>query len=134
MAEGDPPVELHGLLARAAQMRAGGETWPAVATALGRAVSTVEQWPSRHPQAWSKALVGAIENALGEYENEALLTARMMLRSKDERAKADAMRALLRYCADIRRMKQPLEIGGTGAPLAINLIRGNGEVKDGDGG
>ena len=54
-----PEPELHALIARAAEMRAEGETWPTVAAAVGRSANTVQKWPKQHARRWKKLFARA---------------------------------------------------------------------------
>ncbi len=109
-------------LARAAQMRVAGAMWAEIGEALNREVGTVSAWPRDYPEEWGKALGFAIAQFESEYESEALRTALDMLRSDDARAKADAMRALLRRADKIRTTTVRLEHTGlAGGPIELLL-------------
>ena len=54
MAATPPPTD--ALLTRAAELRAGGLSWEAVAAKLGRAPGHVRRWPDRFPDRWRAAI------------------------------------------------------------------------------
>ena len=147
----EDPTQIDTLLARAAQMRVEGRNWSEVAQTLNRSPETVRHWPGTHPRKWRNAMVGAIEDALGDYENEALLVARQNLRRSSERTVRDgtvvqptaddlrlaqaAARDLLRHCRDLRGTLRRIEIEGDlrHALSTTDLIRmaANGGFKPG---
>jgi len=85
------------LLALAADLRAGGAPWDAVADKVGRAAETVRRWPAVYPAAWSAAARAAEQRLLAEATAESVLTLRKQLRSEDEKAGRDAARSLIQF-------------------------------------
>src|SRR5262245_61386261 len=82
------------LLARAAELRAGGNSWEQVAATLGRSAATCRRWPQKYPDIWRRAYVSAARDRIAEGGAEGLLVLREMLRSKDEKIRQTAARTL----------------------------------------
>lgn len=82
------------LLVRAAELRAGGSKWEAVAQALNRAVDTVSAWPRRYPERWQAAMTAAERQTIGDASAESVHVLRTQLRSKDEKVAHAAARSL----------------------------------------
>jgi len=82
------------LLQRAAEMRANGATWDAVAKALKRSPDTVRGWPRLHAERWAAALEYAKAQTLEEASAETLHTLRHQLRSPDEKIANQAARSV----------------------------------------
>ena len=85
-------------LARAAEMRTGGETWQKVADELGRTLTAVKQWPGNYSDRWLPLLAMAEAELLQDLNSESLLTLRQLLRSKSDPVRqraSDAVRKLL---------------------------------------
>lgn len=82
------------LLMRAAELRAGGATWDAVARELNRAAATVSAWPRRFPKRWQAAMRAAEQQTLGEAGAESVHVLRKQLRSRDEKSAREAARTL----------------------------------------
>jgi hypothetical protein len=99
-----PPPE--SVLARAAELRAGGSSWEAVAEVVRRAADTVRQWPARYPDRWQAALHAAERRVAGEITAEAVIVLRRLLRSKNERVARDAARALIDLRIGLARLDQ----------------------------
>jgi hypothetical protein len=89
-----PPNEL---IALAAELRAGGSSWEAVAAKVGRAADTVRRWPAAYPAAWKTAFRAAELRLLAEATAESVHTLRRLLRSDDEKVSRDAARSLIQY-------------------------------------
>lgn len=87
------------LIDTAAELRAGGASWDAVAAAVGRAADTVRRWPRAYPGRWQAAYRAAERQLLTEAAAESVLTLRKQLRSDDERAGRDAADKLLKHRA-----------------------------------
>ena len=88
-------------LARAAEMRTGGETWQKVADELGRTLTAVKQWPGNYADRWVPLLAGAEADLLQELNSESMLTMRQLLRSKCEPVRQKAADALQKLLADL---------------------------------
>ena len=76
-----PPSD--DLLARAAELRAGGLSWEAVAAKIGRAADTVRRWPTQYPDRWQAVLHAAERRLVSEAGAESVLVLRQLLRSDD---------------------------------------------------
>ena len=116
--------ETDQLMLSVARLRTAGESWAQIAELLPRAADTMSHWPYKRADEWRAALVRAIDEALGTYENEALLVCRQHLRTGAEATGADkqlaqiAARDLLRHCRELRGRRMKLEVSGPdGGPL-----------------
>lgn len=87
-------ADLARLLARAAELRASGASWNNVAVALGRSAATCRRWPQKYPDLWRQAFATAARERLAEGGAEGLQTLREMLRSKDDKTRETAAKAL----------------------------------------
>jgi hypothetical protein len=84
-------------LALAAELRAGGAGWPAVAKAVGRPADTVRKWPARYPELWA-AYQGQAERRLAaDAAAEGVHVLRRQLRSEDDKTSRDAAAKLLDF-------------------------------------
>lgn len=88
------PANLLPTLRRAAELRAGGASWDAVAEQTGRKATTLRRWPAAYPEDWRAAFAAAQRENLEETGAESLLVLRQLLRSKDEKIRRDVGRAL----------------------------------------
>jgi hypothetical protein len=68
-------------MAVAAELRAGGASWEAVADKVGREARTCRSWPHRYPDAWEQLFRAAEDRLLGDAGGEALHFLRKLLRS-----------------------------------------------------
>lgn len=82
------------LLARAAELRAGGSSWEQVAAAVGRAGATCQRWPRSHPDLWRRLYRAAEQQLIAEIGAESLRVLRAQLRSKDDKTRRDAAKTL----------------------------------------
>jgi hypothetical protein len=82
------------LLAKAAEMRAGGAKWEDVAAAIGKRKITLLKWIKQFADEWRAALKEAEESTISEAGAESILRLRTQLRSKDEKVAHDAARTL----------------------------------------
>lgn len=89
-----PPLRL---IAAAAELRAGGASWDAVATQVGRSVETVRRWPVAYPAIWRKAARIAERQLLTDATAESVHTLRRQLRSEDDKASRDAAQKLIQF-------------------------------------
>lgn len=87
-------AEVARLLARAAEMRAGGTSWENVAATLGRTVATCRGWPHKYADLWGRAYAAAVRERLAAGGAESLQVLREMLRSKDAKTRQTAARIL----------------------------------------
>lgn len=88
-----PPSD--DVLAKAAELRAAGSSWEAVARRVRRAVRTVGGWPRKYADRWAAALVRAERRLAAQADGESVLTLRTLLLSDDERVRWRAATALL---------------------------------------
>lgn len=93
MARNKPPSD--AVLTRAAELRAGGSTWEAVAAKLRRSPETVRKWPTTYPDRWRTVLHHAERRLLTDTGAESVLILRQLLRSKDDKIKWHAAKSLL---------------------------------------
>jgi hypothetical protein len=90
-----PPDKLLPLLTAAAELRAAGASWPAVAAHVRRRADTVRRWPKLYPDVWAHLVAGAERQALADGGNEAVTALRQMVRSEDEKVRRDAAKVLV---------------------------------------
>jgi hypothetical protein len=101
MAANKPPSD--ELLNRAAELRAGGTTWEAVAAQLHRSAATVRRWPREYAERWKLALADAERRLVCEAAAESVLVLRTLLRSDDEKVRRDAARSLTDLRLDLSK-------------------------------
>jgi hypothetical protein len=89
------------LFAEAAELRAGGMQWDAIAARVGRAANTVRMWPHKHPERWAAALRAAEARVSTEAAAESVFTLRQQLRSTDGEASRDAAHELIHYRVEL---------------------------------
>jgi len=92
------------VLARAAELRAYGSTWPAVASELDRSVTTVRRWPAMYPERWRVAVHQAERQIAAEAAGESLLILRQLLRSEDPKIRSQAARTLVRLRLELEKL------------------------------
>jgi hypothetical protein len=97
--------QLEVLMEQAAVMRAAGSSWKSIAAALGRDVDTVQHWPQRYPEQWSRYYRAARSDLLGEAYGESITTLRMLMRSEDERSKLGASTVVAKLQHDQDRLE-----------------------------
>lgn len=97
-----PPA---ALIARAAELRAAGSSWEAVAREVGRAAETVRRWPVVFPDLWRPAFLDARKAVVDEVTAESVLTLRKQLRSKDEKTGRDAAQKLIQFRVALGRKR-----------------------------
>lgn len=100
------------LLNRAAELRAAGGTWEAVAAKIHRAADAVRKWPRDYADRWKLALREAERRLVCEAAAESVLVLRTLLRSEDEKVSRDAARSL----TDLRLDLSKLEIAAGSEP------------------
>jgi hypothetical protein len=79
-----PPTEILSLMAVAAELRAAGSPWEAVAQKVLRSPRTCRSWSERYPHDWQRLYCAAEDKLLAEAAAEAMHFLRRLLRSKDE--------------------------------------------------
>ncbi len=93
-----PTTAVLSLLARAAELRAGGASWDAVGGKLARSPDTCRQWPRLYSDDWRRLYRAAAGRLTEEAGAEALTVLRALLRSEDEKVRRDAAQRLLDLC------------------------------------
>lgn len=101
------PPPSASLLRKAAELRAGGAAWEAVAATVGRAARTVRRWPTRYPRRWAKAIQAAERQLLADATAESVHTLRRQLRSDDEKASRDAAQKLIQFRVAVGKKAKP---------------------------
>lgn len=91
--------------ARAAELRAAGSSWEAVAREVGRAAETVRKWPYYFPDLWRAAFAEAKKAVVEEVAAESVLKLRQQLRSKNEKTVRDAAQKLIQYRVALGKKK-----------------------------
>jgi hypothetical protein len=104
MSRNKPPSD--DLLAQAAELRAGGLNWEAVAAKVGRAADTVRRWPTLYPDRWQAVLHAAERRLVSEAGAESVLVLRQLLRSDDEKVRRDAARFLVYLRLELAKLDQ----------------------------
>ncbi len=99
-----PPASLAPSVLIAAELRAGGASWPAVGEQVHRSAEACRKWPREYVEFWDRAFGMAEQRLLGEAGAEALFTLRSLLRAKDDRVRRDAARVLLGARAELRKL------------------------------
>ncbi len=85
------------LCERAAEMKAAGSSWEAIATALQRTVQTVKKWPRVYANEWQE-LFGQFEKQfVDEAAAESVLALRKQLRIEKSTLSVQAADKLIRY-------------------------------------
>ena len=82
---------LQALLAQAAELRAVGYTWPAIAKRVHRKARTCQQWPRRHAADWDCYYQAARLRRFEETSEEAHTRLHGLLRSEDEKVRLKAI-------------------------------------------
>jgi transposase len=85
------------LLNEAAEHRAAGLSWEAVAEKVGRTEKTVRRWPEAYPEKWAEFLRKAEARLVSEATAESVHTLRKQLRSADDKASRDAAQKLIAF-------------------------------------
>jgi hypothetical protein len=99
-------AEMARLLARAAEMRAGGLSWERVAAKVGRSVATCRRWPYTHASLWRRAYAIAARERFAEAGAEGLQILREMLRS----AGKDVRQNVAKVLAALGRPRPPRSV------------------------
>lgn len=91
-----PTPELLEELRLAADLRAAGVSWEAIASALKRNPDTCRQWPRTHAEAWRRlSRLAELEAARGAWA-EARAVLRQLLRSNEDKSRLSAAAQLLK--------------------------------------
>lgn len=114
-----PPSE--HLLARAAELRAGGSTWDAVAAKLNRSPDTVRKWPALHPERWQAAQHAAERRLVSEAGAESVLVLRALLRSEDEKVRRDSAKSLIYLRLELAKLDSHTSAASAPPPTSAAL-------------
>ena len=87
---------LHAL-ERAAEMKAAGSSWEAIATALHRKLQTVKQWSRLYANEWQELFAKYEKQLLDEATAESVLALRKQLRADEATVSIQAADKLIRY-------------------------------------
>jgi hypothetical protein len=98
-----PPLQLVGLVARAAELRAAGQSWEQVARAVQRGLDTVKKWPSRYADYWNQLLAEARRISIESAGDEARAALRVHLRSDKDASSRDAAKQLIHHQATLTK-------------------------------
>ncbi len=110
------------LIAQAAELKAHGSSWDAVAAAVGRAAETVRRWPTVDRAAWQAAHRAAEEQLLADAAAESVHTLRRQLRSDDEKTSREAAGSLMKFQTARRaKRRRPAQRQTTVSPAAVQL-------------
>src|SRR5262249_49541177 len=90
-----PSPALMAMITVAADLRAVGASWAAVAEKVQRSPETCRTWPRLYPEAWRRLLAQAEDRLTEEAGGEARTYLRKLLRSEDERIVLGAGKLLL---------------------------------------
>jgi hypothetical protein len=121
MSANKPPPD--SLLARAAELRAAGSNWEAVATQLNRSAETVRKWPALHPERWAAATRDAERRLAAEAGSESVLVLRQLLRSKDEKVRRDAAKFLIYFRLELAKLDRKDPSDPTSPPPTSDAAR-----------
>lgn len=117
-------------LRTAADLRAAGNAWEAVAAGVGLPAETVRRWPQRYPVRWRKALDASARRTLSEANAEAVTVLRTQLRSKDEKTVREAAHKLVQIHVALTKVRRPTKGGAKQssppgyADRLVNYVRG----------
>jgi hypothetical protein len=117
-----PPSD--DLFARAAELRASGATWEAVAKEVHRVSRTVSGWPRKYADRWTAALLQAERRMAVQSDCESVLTLRKLLVSQDEKVRWHAAKCLVarRLERDKIQLKSPSTTSPSLSSEAARLI------------
>jgi hypothetical protein len=112
------------VLARAADLRARGNTWEATANHLKRSPHTIAKWPVLDPDRWATALRDAQRRVIGDMAAQSLEVLRRLLHADDGRLRKEAAA----FLADLRVKQARLDLkagppGPPVPPLAAEIAR-----------
>jgi hypothetical protein len=105
--EGNPRAVPEKLLVRAAELRAAGLSWRAVARQVERSEITVQRWPWYYPVRWDAAYRQAEAELVDEAAAESVVVLRQMLRSEDVKVQQSAAAKLMAHRGRLER-RRPL--------------------------
>jgi transposase len=102
MPSNQPPSD--DLMTLAAELRAGGLSWEAVAAKVDRSAETVRKWPTAYPDRWHALLHAAERRLARDAAAESMLILRQLLRSDDEKVRRDAARLLINLRVELDKI------------------------------
>ena len=105
----NPTTPADVVLARAADLRAAGASWDAVAARLNLPAETAREWPALYPTAWQTALRTAERRLVAEASAESVLILRQLLQSDDEKVRRDAAKFLVDLRLELAKLDRPSE-------------------------
>jgi hypothetical protein len=94
-------------LRKAAEARAGGASWEAVAALVGRKAATVRRWPAVYAERWARAARAAERQLLADATAESVHTLRRQLRSDDEKTSREAAQKLIQFRVAVGKTAKP---------------------------
>jgi hypothetical protein len=136
-----PPIDT--FLQGSARLRVAGYTWDEIAEEFDRGLDTVKHWPGKYPKRWAQYMREAIDDALGDIENDALAVSKKHLEAEativvtrgrgenktmtkvevpDLGIRQKASQTLLSHCRELRGTKLKLEGGDPDKPLLSMVI------------
>ena len=83
------------LFTRAAELRAMGLSWEAIAKEVNRVERTVRGWQRKYAERWTAALLQAERLMSAQSDCESVLTLRKLLLSQDEKVRWHAAKCLI---------------------------------------
>ena len=98
-----PSKQLLHRLDRAAELRANGIGWNAIARTLKCRPKTCRSWSMRYPRIWAILQVIATRAALRDAQMEALHTLRLLMRSSYPKVAFAAIKTVMEYTATWRQ-------------------------------
>jgi len=113
-----PNAKISRLLELAAEQRASGVGWKAIAESTQRSMTIWEQWLIVYRDVWDRMLRAAEARAFRDAGAEALQVLRTLLRSKDEKIRRDVGRTLATLMYRFPTQTAP----GSDRPLAIEHL------------
>lgn len=103
MLEAVPLSDVADLLARAAEARAGGVSWDAAARRVGLSEKELRRLARDHRATYRRAVTAARRDAVEDSFFEAVLSARRLLRSDDDKVAGQAATSLFRMFVSLHR-------------------------------
>ena len=91
---------------RAAELRAKGSSWEAVAQEMGLPASTLRLWPTKYADCWLASFRRAETDVFTEAVAEAIRALRKQLRSEEPVDVRDAAKQLLGFRVQLQRLLQ----------------------------
>jgi len=99
--------EIEKALARAAEWKALGASWPAVADQLGEEVEVIRGWTKDYPVDWDRMMRHARAEATEAAISEAYQVLLNGMRSQDERIRHESAKIVERVLARQKKKRTP---------------------------